>query len=37
VLVLLLIDHPLDRWRQRRAHAKREAAAAPGAATVAPL
>lgn len=37
VLVLLLIDHPLDRWRQRRAHAKREAAAAPGAASVAPL
>jgi peptidoglycan/LPS O-acetylase OafA/YrhL len=37
VLVLLLIDHPLDRWRQHRAHAKREPAAAPGAATVAPL
>ena len=37
VLVLLLIDHPLDRWRQRRAHTKREAAAAPGAASVAPL
>ena len=37
VLVLLLIDHPLDRWRQRRAHAKREPASAPGAATVAPL
>ncbi len=37
VLILLLIDHPLDRWRQSRAHAKRETAAAPGAATVAPL
>jgi peptidoglycan/LPS O-acetylase OafA/YrhL len=37
VLILLLIDHPLDRWRQRRAHANRETAAAPGAATVAPL
>lgn len=37
VLVLLLIDHPLDRWRQRRARSKRETAAAPGAATVAPL
>lgn len=37
VLVLLLIDHPLDRWRQRRAHAKREPASAPGAASVAPL
>lgn len=37
VLILLLIDHPLDRWRQRRAHAKREPAAAPGAASVAPL
>lgn len=37
VLVLLLIDHPLDRWRQQRARSKRETAAAPGAATVAPL
>ena len=37
VVVMLLIDHPLDRWRQRRAHAKREAAAAPGAASIAPL
>jgi peptidoglycan/LPS O-acetylase OafA/YrhL len=37
VAVLLMIDHPLDRWRQRRAHARREPAAAPGAATVAPL
>jgi peptidoglycan/LPS O-acetylase OafA/YrhL len=37
VAVLLLIDHPLDRWRQRRAHAKREPASAPGAASVAPL
>jgi peptidoglycan/LPS O-acetylase OafA/YrhL len=37
VLVLLIIDHPLDRWRQRRAHAKREPASAPGAASVAPL
>jgi len=37
VLVLLLIDHPLDRWRQNRARARREPAAAPGAASVAPL
>lgn len=37
VAMLLLIDHPVDRWRQRRASAKREAAAAPGAAAVAPL
>ncbi len=36
VAVLLLIDHPLDRWRQRRARS-REPAAAPGAASVAPL
>lgn len=35
--VLILIDHPLDRWRQRRAHARSEPAAAPGAASVAPL
>jgi len=37
VLVMLLIDHPLDRWRQRRAAARQEPAAAPGAASVAPL
>jgi peptidoglycan/LPS O-acetylase OafA/YrhL len=37
VLVLLLIDHPLDRWRQQRARARREPAAAPGTASVAPL
>jgi len=37
IAILLLIDHPLDRWRQRRAHAKREPASAPGAASVAPL
>jgi peptidoglycan/LPS O-acetylase OafA/YrhL len=37
VLVLVIIDHPLDRWRQRRAHTRREPAAAPGAASVAPL
>lgn len=35
--LLLLVDHPVDRWRQRRANSKREPAAAPGAATVAPL
>jgi peptidoglycan/LPS O-acetylase OafA/YrhL len=37
IAVLLLIDHPLDRWRQRRARARREPAAAPGAAAIAPL
>lgn len=37
VALLLLVDHPIDRWRQRRANAKREPAAAPGAAAVAPL
>jgi peptidoglycan/LPS O-acetylase OafA/YrhL len=37
VAILVLIDHPLDRWRQRRAHTRREPAAAPGAASVAPL
>lgn len=37
-LLLILIEHPLDRWRQRRLrNATREPAAAPGAATVAPL
>ncbi|MGE0740976.1 MAG: acyltransferase family protein [Hyphomonadaceae bacterium] len=37
-LVLLLIDHPIDRWRQRRAGAPQsEPAAAPGAASAAPL
>lgn len=37
VVILLVIDHPLDRWRQRRVHARREPSAAPGAASVAPL
>jgi len=37
IAMLVLIDHPLDRWRQKRAHARREPAAAPGAASVAPL
>jgi peptidoglycan/LPS O-acetylase OafA/YrhL len=37
IAVLVLIDHPLNRWRQHRAHARREPAAAPGAASVAPL
>jgi peptidoglycan/LPS O-acetylase OafA/YrhL len=36
-LLLVLVDHPVDRWRQRRAGGPREPAAAPGAATVAPL
>jgi peptidoglycan/LPS O-acetylase OafA/YrhL len=37
IAILVLIDHPLDRWRQHRAHARREPGAAPGAASVAPL
>jgi peptidoglycan/LPS O-acetylase OafA/YrhL len=37
IAVLLLIDHPVDRWRQRRAKSRAEPAAAPGAASVAPL
>jgi peptidoglycan/LPS O-acetylase OafA/YrhL len=37
IAVLLLIDHPVDRWRQARARSRREPAAAPGAASVAPL
>ena len=37
-LLLVLVEHPLDRWRQNRLrNATREPAAAPGAATVAPL
>lgn len=36
-LLLVLVDHPVDRWRQRRAGRSREPAAAPGAATVTPL
>lgn len=36
VAILVLIDRPIDRWRQRRA-GSREPAAAPGAASVAPL
>lgn len=37
IAVLLLIDHPVDRWRQRRAKTRPEPTAAPGAASVAPL
>jgi peptidoglycan/LPS O-acetylase OafA/YrhL len=37
IALLLLVDHPVDRWRQRRVGAKSEPSAAPGAATVAPL
>jgi peptidoglycan/LPS O-acetylase OafA/YrhL len=36
-LLLVLVEHPVDRWRQRRAGAARETAAALGAATVTPL
>jgi peptidoglycan/LPS O-acetylase OafA/YrhL len=36
-LLLVVVDHPVDRWRQRRANTKPEPAAAPGAATVAPF
>lgn len=36
-LLLVLVDHPVDRWRQRRAGREKEPAAAPGGATVAPL
>lgn len=36
-LVLILIDHPIDRWRQRRIDLPPEPAAAPGGATTAPL
>jgi peptidoglycan/LPS O-acetylase OafA/YrhL len=37
IALLLLVDHPVDRWRQKRAHTLSEPAAAPGAATIAPL
>lgn len=37
-IILVVIEHPLDRWRQRRVtKAPREPSAAPGGATVAPL
>lgn len=38
-LIMVLIEHPLDRWRQGRVAKapQREPAAAPGAATLAPL
>src|SRR6185312_4937098 len=36
-LTLVLIDHPIDRWRQKRAQAIPEPAVAPGGATIAPL
>lgn len=35
--ILLLVDHPIDRWRQRRAQTAREPASAPGAASAAAL
>ena len=35
--ILLLVDHPIDRWRQRRAQAAREPASAPDAASAAAL
>ena len=37
IALLVLVDHPVDRWRQRRAGTTREPASAPGAATIAPL
>lgn len=38
IVVLVLVEHPIDRWRQRRASAKRVAPADQiGAASVAPL
>jgi len=37
LVILLLVDHPIDRWRQRRAATRRWPMAAPGAASVAPL
>lgn len=37
VALLICVDHPVDRWRQRRANRAAEPAAAPGGATLPPL